>query len=134
MDGGGKSGQASSSVKRILQSGSPRVLNASRVAAQLKLQEGPQAFLFKTSALNRSVLFKELHQQNLEKGDNRMTVGTKVYVPFDGEHPEEGGMTVFFSKYTFQNSMRELVDLSDKHRADDLVEDMSIANSSDRYR
>jgi hypothetical protein len=131
MDGGGKAGHASSSVKRILQSGSPRVLNASRVAAQLKLREEPQALLFKTTALNRSVLFKELNQQNLAEGDNRMTVGTKVYVPFDGEHPEEGGMTVFFSKYTFQNAMRELVDLSDKQRAADLNTDIEVLTHLD---
>ncbi len=52
-------------------------------------------------------------------------------MPFDGEHPEEGGMTVFFSKYTLQNSMRELVDLSDKHRADDLVEDIDVLTHLD---
>ena len=137
MDGGGKSGRASSSVQQILQSGSPRVLNASRVAAQLKLQEVPQggaapALLFKTTALNRSVLFKELHQQTPAEGNaDRMMVGTKIYVPFDGAHPEEGGMTVFFSKYTFKNAMRELVDLSDKQRSADLDGDIEVLSHLD---
>ncbi len=131
MNGSGKSGQASNSVKRILESGSPRVLNACRVAAQLKHQEAPRALLFRTTALNRAVLFKELHQKNSADGDNRMSVGTKVYVPFDGEHPEEGGMTVFFSKYTFQNAMRELVDLSDKQRAADLATDIEVLSNLD---
>ncbi len=80
--------------------------------------------LFRTPALNRSVLFKDLHAPGVEEGCPRIRVGTKIYIPFDGAHPADGGMTVFFNRHSFDNAMRDLVDLGEPQRRADLVTDM----------
>ena len=130
MDGSnGKSSRTASSVQNILRSGSPRVLKVVDIAAELKRAGPDPALLFRTTALNRSVLFKDLHAPNAGDGDTRMRVGTKIYVPFDGNHLEDGGMTVFFSRYTFANAMRDMVDMGDKQRQADLAADIAILDT-----
>ena len=124
MDGSGlgKGG----AMQNVLQSGSPRVLNAYRVGMMLKEAEPDAALLFQTAALNRAVLFKDIHTEKTQGGESKVRVGTKVYVPFDGANPSDGGMTVFFSRYTFMNAIRELVDISDPRRKEELAADMAV--------
>lgn len=117
-------------IKHCLQSGSGRVLSCLSVTA--KLPPGDPGLLFKTPILNQTILIKEaLLQRERHGGLEGARVGTKLYLPFDGQAPLEGGRTVFFGQRTFDSGMAELLDLSVDERRKALEFDKIVLRTLD---
>lgn len=117
-------------IKHCLQSGSGRVLSCLGVTA--KLPPGDPGLLFKTPILNQTILIKEaLLQRERHGGLEGARVATKLYLPFDGANPLEGGRTVFFGQRTFDAGMSELLDLSVDERRKALDFDKMVLRTLD---
>jgi hypothetical protein len=108
-------GKAASSLNYLLASGSSRVLNASQISFGLKKNGDAKGLLFQTAILNQCIFFKELMQADAPVG-SFTRVGTKVYVPFNREKPDEGGNTFFYAPSSLVKILSSVIDLSDPVR------------------
>ncbi len=115
-------------ISYFLQSGSSRVLNSLRVGMELmeRKQAVPPKLLFRTPVLNRSVIFKDVRVELGFAGSKVTRVGTKLYIPFDGNRLTDGGQTFFYERQAFSKMMGEFVDLSDASRREALIEDSRV--------
>ena len=133
--GGGRASRRNNLIAYCLQSGSSRVLNCLRITAELggaSGRDGPPKLLFKTAALNKSVIFKDLTNVETSFGAGRkLRAGTKVYLPFNHQRPAEGGQTFFFEGRTFTRLMASVVDLSDSAKRDALTSDAAVLHQLD---
>jgi hypothetical protein len=117
-------------IKHCLQSGSGRVLSCLGVTN--RLAAGDPGLMFRTPILNQTILIKEALLQRERHGAlEGARVATKLYLPFDGANPLEGGRTVFFGQRTFDAAMTELLDLSHEPRRKALEFDKIVLRTLD---
>jgi hypothetical protein len=116
-------------IAYFLQSGSPRVLNCLRTSERIAAAKDgvERKLLFKTPILNKIVIFKDLQQVYKGYGTGKeFEVGTKVYLPFNGNKLSEGGQTFFFDRREFMKMMGSVVDTSDPERRRALEADAHV--------
>ena len=125
--GGLKSSRRTNIIAYFLQSGSSRVLNCLRIAAQVSAaapEDVKPKLLFSTPVLNRIVLFKDLYASDTYGGTRIIRVGTKIYLPFDERHLEDGGLTFFFDRREIHKILADFVDYSNPGARETLAQDI----------
>ena len=126
---GASSGRRTNIITYFLQCGSPRVLNCLRIGDRLvtEAKGGEPKLLFKTSILNKIVIFKDLRHVAKSFGTGReLNVGTKIYLPFNGNRLSEGGQTFFFDRREFGHIMSSVIDMSNPERREAIEADAQI--------
>jgi hypothetical protein len=114
-------------ISYYLKSGSGRVLDCSRVTAEIQeADEKPANLLFRTGILNRCLLIKDIYISRNRLGETiGAQVKTKIYLPFDPKQVADGGQTVFFDTPEFTRAMANLIDMKDEDRRGQYLTDHS---------
>ncbi|GAB5389151.1 MAG: hypothetical protein Alpg2KO_21190 [Alphaproteobacteria bacterium] len=94
-------------LKYLLASGPSRKFDVRAATLGLGDQTAPEAPLFKTDALNHSILIKYREPGNDMEGQTDSLIPTIVYMPYDPEEPTEGGESFIFSPENYTAFMAE---------------------------
>jgi hypothetical protein len=88
-------------LKLFLRAGPARRFDVCYFTRRLAKAGGKPEFLFNTPFLNHSILFKCVDLSQDRQREDRQTVGTLVYMPYDVTRPGDGGEAFFFSEENF---------------------------------
>lgn len=97
----------SSYLSEELEAGASRVFNTlARSQEILKEEGGGNDLLFQTSALNKSVVIKEVATASTFDGEAGRTL-TKLFFPYNEAHPHEGGASIYVEDSLLERILRE---------------------------